>query len=124
MRTTRIVSGSKTMKRTATILALAAALAFGGAAKADDVVILDSTVASIGIGDVLSDATAVSIPSGESVTLILSSGDTKILAGPYSGPIGAAENVESAGLDDITASRGGDTKVLGAVRAPKWEVTN
>lgn len=112
------------MKRGAIILAVAGTLAFGAAAQADDVVILDSNVSSIAIGDVVADSTAVTIPSGQSVTLILASGDTKILSGPYSGPIGAVENVESAGLDDITASRGGDTKVLGAVRAPKWEVTN
>ena len=112
------------MRRGAIILALSGALAFGGAASAEDVVILDSTVSAIGIGDVVSTDSAVNIPAGQSVTLILASGDTKIVSGPYSGPIGAAENVESAGLDELTASRGGDTKVLGAVRAPKWEVTN
>ena len=110
--------------RTGIIAATIAGFAFATAAQAEDVVILDSTVASVAIGDVLSDQQNVSIPGGESVTRMLASGDTKILSGPYDAPIGAAEQIEGASLDDLTASRGGDTKVLGAVHAPKWELTN
>lgn len=112
------------MGRIAGTVFVAASIMFAGAAFADDVVILDSTVASVAIGDVISDRQEVSIPGGGSVTLILASGETKVIEGPFTGPLGAAEQVESAGLDELTATRGGDTKVLGAVRAPKWEISN
>ena len=107
-----------------TLIAMAAIAGISSAALADDIVILDSSVGAIAIGDVVSDERVVSIPNGGSVTIILASGDTKIIDGPFNGPLGAAERVESAGLNDLTATRGGDTKVLGAVRAPKWEITN
>lgn len=116
------------MNRTkGTVLAAIAALAFAGAAKAAsaaDVVILDSTVSSIAAGDVVAEESPVTIPGGGSVTVILSTGETLILSGPYNGPIGEARTVEAAGLDGITATRGGETKVLGAVRAPKWDISD
>lgn len=108
-----------------TVAAMMSALAFAGAAKAAsaaDVVVLDSTVATIAAGDVVAETLPVNIPGGGSVTIILASGETLVLSGPYSGPIGEARIVEAAGLDGITATRGGDTKVLGAVRAPKWDI--
>lgn len=110
-----------------TVLAAMTALAFTGVAKAAsaaDVVVLDSTVSSVAAGDVVAENQPVSIPGGGSVTIILASGETLILSGPYNGPIGEARTVESAGIDGITATRGGETKVLGAVRAPKWDISD
>ena len=110
-----------------TVLAAIAALALAGAAKAAsaaDVVVLDSTISSIAAGDVVAEDAPVAIPGGGSVTIILASGETLILSGPYNGPIGEARTVEAAGLDGITATRRGETKVLGAVRAPKWDISD
>ena len=90
---------------------------------AADVVILDSSVGDLFSGMILPEADQVAIPSGESVTMIMASGETRTVIGPYEGPIGdAASSAEGEGL--MLASRGSETKVLGAVRAPKWEVTD
>ncbi|MEL7462891.1 MAG: hypothetical protein AAFN79_02425 [Pseudomonadota bacterium] len=106
----------------ATITTLAAALSgFAFATQASDVVILDSTAPALESGALVDEDAEVSIPAGAVVTVILPSGDTKVIDGPYSGALGATDAVESAGLAELTTARGGDTKVLGAVRAPKWE---
>lgn len=109
------------MKSNWKIWVVASALAFGSSAAVADVVILDSTSDALVIGDVLEDSKVVEIPEGALVTLIDGLGETKIVAGPYSGPIGEASSSDS-GLEALTASRGSETKVLGAVRAPKWDV--
>ena len=106
-----------------TTLAIAMSF-FSAAAHASDVVILDSTAATLEAGALVAEETVVSIPSGAAVTVIMPSGDTKIINGPYSGPLGATSEVASAGIAELTATRGGDTKVLGAVRAPKWELSD
>ncbi|MEO1613672.1 MAG: hypothetical protein AAFU55_15150 [Pseudomonadota bacterium] len=107
------------------IAALAlAATGYATIATASDIVIIDSTDPSLEAGALVAEEAIVSIPAGATVTVILPSGDTKIIDGPYSGALGASETVASAGLDDLATSRGGDTKVLGAVRAPKWELSN
>lgn len=99
-------------------------VAFGSTADAADVVVLDSTAPSIGAGDVLPEETQVEIPSGATVTLIMSNGETRLVGGPYQGAIGETFAANSGALEALTTSRGGDTKVLGAVRAPKWEVAD
>lgn len=114
-------------RKTLTALATAAfalALVSGGAARADDVVILDSTVATLAPGAVLSDTKSVDIPAGEFVSLIMGSGETRLIKGPYSGQIGATGQVAKAGVAELTGARGGETKVLGAVRAPKWDIAD
>ncbi|MGB0507692.1 MAG: hypothetical protein ACPGGK_16000 [Pikeienuella sp.] len=109
------------MKNTWTAWAAALALTFGSSFAIADVVILDSTSDALVIGDVLEDSVLVDIPEGALVTLIDGLGETKIVAGPYSGPIGSATSSDG-GLEALTASRGSETKVLGAVRAPQWDV--
>ena len=90
-------------------------------AAAANIVILDSNVAEIAPGEVVSDQMAVIIPAGAAVTIILASGETRVISGPYDGAIGAAEAVGAASIGEFTRTRGGETKVLGAVRAPQWE---
>lgn len=90
-------------------------------AYAGDVVVMDSTADMLVPGDMVNDGKVVDIPSGSVVTLIMADGETRVVNGPYSGPIGKAQS-SSDTLDSLTASRGGETKVLGAVRAPKWDV--
>ncbi len=102
---------------------LAAFGVFGSVAVAGDVVVLDSTVGSIPPGEVLDEAQVVSVPSGGQLTLITADGETRLLSGPFDGPIGSAEQASAVSLSSLASGRGGDTKVLGAVRAPKWEIT-
>lgn len=109
----------------ATITALTMALSgYASIASASDIVILDSTAPALEAGALVAEEASVTIPGGASVTVILPSGDTKVIRGPYSGALGAADEVASAGFGELTSTRGGDTKVLGAVRAPKWEVAD
>lgn len=100
-----------------------AGVMMAGAAFAADVVILDSTAAAIAPGSILNDAQAVDIPGGAVVTLIMPDGETRTVAGPYSGPVGQAQSADG-GVSALTASRGSETKVLGAIRAPQWEQTD
>ena len=93
-----------------------------GSAFAADIVVLDSTASAIAPGSILNDAAAVNIPSGATVTLIMADGETRTVAGPYSGPVGEAQSADG-GVSALTASRGSETKVLGAIRAPQWEKT-
>ena len=104
--------------------ALATALATG-AATAEDYVILDSNAAGIEPGLVVDGTADIAIPEGATVVLIDPSGDTLVVEGPFSGRLAAAaaEGDDSIGdaLNRLTTTRGEDTKVLGAVRAPAVE---
>lgn len=111
-------------RRTALLAAIMAAAMTWGSAKADDVVILDSTVDTLAPGAVVPDTKKVDIPAGAFVSLILASGETRVVNGPFVGEIGRTDNVASVGVGELTGARGGETKVLGAVRAPKWEVSD
>lgn len=102
-------------------VALGVVFALSSAAYGADVVILDSSVAALASGDVVAEEQSVAIPAGESVTLVMSDGETRVVSGPYDGPIGAAGSAGAGGVGLLAAGRGGETKVLGAVRAPKWE---
>ncbi len=102
---------------------IVAGIVMAGSAFAADVVVLDSTASAIAPGSILNDAAAVDIPGGASVTLIMADGETRTVAGPYSGPVGEAKSADG-GVSALTASRGSETKVLGAIRAPQWEKTD
>ena len=102
------------------ITGVVAGVMMAGSAFAADVVVLDSTATAIAPGSVLNDAAAVDIPGGAVVTLIMADGETRTVAGPYSGPVGQAQSADG-GVSALTASRGSETKVLGAIRAPQWE---
>ena len=106
------------------LAALGASLTFGGAL-ASDYVILDSTAAGIEPGIVVDGTADISIPEGAQIVLIDPSGDTLVVDGPFSGNLRSAaaegdDDIADA-LERMTTSRGSDTTVLGAVRAPKIE---
>ena len=93
---------------------------FAATALAADVVVLDSTASAIAPGSIFNDRAVVEIPGDAVVTLIMPDGETRTVAGPYSGPVGEAKSADG-GVSALTASRGSETKVLGAIRAPQWE---
>lgn len=103
-----------------TIAGAATGVFFGAAALAADVVVLDSTASAIAPGSIINDRAEVLIPDNAVVTLIMPDGETRTVAGPYSGPVGDAKSADG-GVTALTASRGSETKVLGAIRAPQWE---
>lgn len=99
-------------------------LAFAAPTHAGDIIILDSSVSEILAGETVPEQEIISVPAGAALTLITSDGETRILNGPYQGPIGATRPSEGTSIIDLTTGREKDTRVLGAVRAPKWEVND
>lgn len=101
----------------------ALALLIGHGALAADVVVLESSVPDIAVGAVVDEASSVTIPTGTSVTIIMPDGETRVVKGAYEGPLSAARGRATDAASALTGARGGDTKVLGAVRAPDWGAT-
>ncbi len=112
------------MTRRWSAAACIATVLIAGSAMAGDVVILDSSAPALGVGDVVDDARPVIIPAGATVSMIMADGETRIVDGPYKGPLASAVSEGSGAAAALTSSRGGDTKVLGAVRAPQWEIAD
>ncbi|MEM7268371.1 MAG: hypothetical protein AAF401_03855 [Pseudomonadota bacterium] len=107
------------LKRTAAACIAGAAMTLLLAEGArSDIVVLESTVASIEPGSIIAEEATLELPAGASLMLISEQGETRIVTGPYSGPAGDAR---ANGDESLFATRGRETKVLGAVRAPKWE---
>ncbi|MEM7546095.1 MAG: hypothetical protein AAF367_11215 [Pseudomonadota bacterium] len=106
--------------RTAATIAGIYTLLSVGMAWAEDYVILDSNAAGIEPGIVVDGTADVSIPAGATLVLIDPQGETRVVEGPFDGPLVAAQarsdDSFSETLDRLTTSRGQDTKVLGAVR--------
>lgn len=65
------------------VAAVAWGLAVAGVAQAGDVVVLDSTVTDIPAGGIFPEETGVVIPAEETVTLVMASGETRAVVGPY-----------------------------------------
>ncbi len=101
----------------------ACAILIGQGAFAADVVVLESSAPGIAVGAVVNEAAPVTIPSGTSVTIIMPDGETRVVQGAYAGPLSAARGRASDAASALTGARGGDTRVLGAVRAPDWGAT-
>jgi hypothetical protein len=91
---------------------------------AADVVVLESSAPEIAVGAVVAEDRSVTIPAGRSVTVIMPDGETRIVQGFYQGPLGAARGRATDAASALTGARGGDTRVLGAVRAPDWEASD
>ncbi|MEL7462892.1 MAG: hypothetical protein AAFN79_02430 [Pseudomonadota bacterium] len=95
------------------------------AAAASDYVILDSTAEGIEPGIVVASNADIAIPEGAQIVLIDPAGETLVVEGPFAGAVSsaAATGDTSVGgtLESLTTTRGTDTTVLGAVRAPKIE---
>jgi len=113
------------MRISALFLTLASiGAAFAPQAPAADAVVLESSVDALTVGAVINDQQSISIPAGRSVTVIMADGETRVISGAYSGTLAAATGSASGAASALTGSRGADTRVLGAVRAPKWESGN
>lgn len=98
----------------------ALSLAASTVASAADYVILDSNAVGIEPGIVVAGTATIDIPGGAQVIFIDPEGETLVVAGPFSGAVqdaGASKGASGA-LEGLTSSRGEDTTVLGAVRAP------
>lgn len=98
-----------------------AMIAASTTAAAADYVILDSNAVGIEPGIVVAGAASIDIPGGAQVVFIDPVGETLVVAGPFSGQVrdaAAAAGATGGALDGLTNSRGEDTTVLGAVRAP------
>ena len=105
------------------ILTGAALAMFGfSAASAADFVILDSNAAGIEPGIVVAGSAQIDVPAGAEVIFIDPNGETLVVSGPFSGPVNAAaagaDAAPASALESLTTTRGEDTTVLGAVRAP------
>jgi hypothetical protein len=109
------------MHRSLLALAFAAACVAAAPSHAADLVVIDSNVAGLPIGSVTPAAAAVDIAAGQMVTLITADGSTMVVAGPYSGPIGAGAQDAPGALERLAKSRGESTHVVGAIRAPSWD---
>ena len=100
-----------------------AAMLTATTAAAADYVILDSTAAGIEPGIVVASNADISIPEGAKIVLIDPAGETLVVEGPFAGVVSsaaAAGDTSVAGaLENLTATRGSDTTVLGAVRGPR-----
>ena len=99
--------------------ALAAA---GTASSAADLVILESNVAEISAGSLVPEAQVVNLSSDAKLVMIAADGSTRTVTGPYSGVIGEGASDAPGALQRLTASREGADHVVGAIRAPSWEM--
>lgn len=101
--------------------AFAIAPVLGGHAMASDYVVLDSDAAGIEPGLVAAGEAVISIPEGATVVLIDPAGETRVVAGPFSGPVSQAASAGGDGgvLDRLTGGRKQERTTLGATRAPK-----
>ncbi|MGB0507693.1 MAG: hypothetical protein ACPGGK_16005 [Pikeienuella sp.] len=87
-----------------------------------DFVILESDAAGIDAGLVVNAGANITVPEGATVLVINDEGQTMMVLGPFTGKLGDAGEVASEEmLGRITAARQSETKVLGAVRAPRFE---
>ncbi len=101
----------------AAVAGFALAMLAGGAVAAD-YVILESDAAGIEPGIVVDGGADIVVPAGAHIVLIDPAGETRVVAGPYSGMVANARGSQNSAsaIDRLTTQRGKDTKVLGAVR--------
>ena len=103
--------------------AVIAAPVLSGGALAADYVVLDSDAAGIEPGLVSAGDAVITVPKGATVVLIDPAGETRVVTGPFSGPLSqAASSADTGGvLDRLTAGRTQERTTLGATRAPKFQ---
>ena len=94
-----------------------------GVAHGSDYVVLDSDVAGIEPGLVSAGNAQITVPEGATVLLIDPEGATRVVSGPFSGPVSEAGTTAQADsvLNRLTAGRDQERTTLGATRAPKFE---
>ena len=99
------------------------ALAAASPAVAGDLVVLESDVAALPPGAVARADFAVTLAPGERIVAIDEDGTVRAAKGPFSGPLGRAMNGAAPPAPASVGAAGGDrSEVIGAVRAPAWEV--
>jgi hypothetical protein len=107
------------VSRAMSVIALVASVA--GQARADDAVMLASTVPGYVPGMVVSFSDLLRVPEGASATLLFQSGGVLRLRGPFEGTIGAQQTKESessvAMLADLFRLHGVDATVIGGTRS-------
>jgi hypothetical protein len=114
---------SRTMLRIGLIVvALAAAGRAGvGDARAEDAVLLASTVPGYVPGMVLSPADRLILPDGATATLLFQSGEMLRLRGPFEGTLGQPRSATAAGsaasFADMFRMQGADATVIGGTRS-------
>ncbi|WP_207479085.1 DUF4384 domain-containing protein [Arenibaculum pallidiluteum] len=101
--------------RLAPVAALAAALLSAAPSKAEEAIVLATTAPALALGQVVPDGSRLSLPDGASAILLLASGRTVPLRGPFDGDLGsaaaaAAEPSRNRGTtrfsqEDVAASR-------------------
>ena len=103
------------LKRILTVSLIAVGM--GGAALAEDYVIVDSDAAGIEPGIVVDGEAQIVVPEGAKVEVLDPNLVTRVISGPFEGTLSAAASSSPAGSTfDRLGTRGRDTKVLGAVR--------
>ena len=123
---------SEFLRRGAFVLAAGALAAFGlglqaPAARADALV-LDSSVSALARGSELKDGTRIEVPSGGSVTLLLPTGRTQTIKGPYAGAVrdvAKGEPLDKKLWRKVTelATGEGSDKPVGATRSVRPNVS-
>jgi len=112
---------SSRLIRTMLCVAMAVGAMAFGRARAEDVVLLASTVPGYMPGMVISSANRLSVPEGASVSLLFQSGDMLRLRGPFEGTLGqpqpGAASATAAMVADMFRMRGVDATVIGATRS-------
>src|SRR5664279_600177 len=97
-----------------------ASLGFG-AARAEDAVLIASTVPGYVPGMVVSSADRLSLPEGASATLLFQSGETLRLRGAFEGTLGQQQPAAATGgaavLADMFRMHGVDATVIGGTRS-------
>lgn len=90
-------------------------------AVAGDLYVVDSTAAALPVGAFASETQVVTLGAGETVTLIAEDGGTRVIAGPYKGPIVGGASDNPGALARIARAREDSAQVVGAIRAPAWD---
>ena len=98
-----------------------AATPFAATAAPADLVVLESNVASITPGSIISSDKRVSLKSGARIVMIASDGSTRSVTGPYTGAIGDGAANAPGALERLTGERDDSNNVVGAIRAPSWD---
>src|ERR1700735_2275066 len=106
----------------ATLLAVTAvASVMIGQARADEAVLLASTVPGYAPGMVISSADRLSVPDGATATLLFQSGEMLRLRGPFEGTLGQQQARTGASsaemLADLFRMHGVDATVIGGTRS-------
>src|SRR5208283_420062 len=112
---------SRRLRRATLVLAMAVASLALDHARAEDAVLLASTVPGYVPGMVVSSTDRLSVPDGASATLLFQSGEMLRLRGPFEGTLAqqqpVADNGGAATFVDMFRMHGVDATVIGGTRS-------